>query len=436
MTTNPMAELIRRLRGSMLRSGSEITDGVLLESFVLRKDTAALAALIGRHGSMVWGVCQRLLRSHHDAEDAFQATFLVLVQKASSIKPKEMVANWLHGVARLTALRARALSLRRRARERQVAQMPEQTVAQQEHWDEEHAFLDQEISRLPDKYRILIVLCDLEGKSRKETAQLLGCPEGTVAGRLARARALLAKRLIRRGCAVSSLGATAALSQSATRACVPASLESSTIKVVCAVGQAAAAGGPAAEVAALSGWVLKSMLLAKIKATTTLLLLVVGGILGASGLASHMGAAGQLSPQGKLAREECKAEEGQELARGDLQTHTAPSSHTRALPPEASAVPPPSVAESPPVPPARPDISVAESPPIPPARPDIPDWPDVVEPPPLPAWAAELVHPAATVPAVPTLPVIHLVVFFHSIERCRARINMKGIQFTIIVDDN
>src|SRR5207302_2960368 len=116
-------------------------------------DEAAFAALVQQHGPMVWGVCRRLLANHHDAEDAFQATFLVLVRKAASVVPREMVANWLYGVAHQTALKARATTARRRAREKQVPDMPEPAAAPQKLWDDLQPLLDQELSRLPDKYR-------------------------------------------------------------------------------------------------------------------------------------------------------------------------------------------------------------------------------------------------------------------------------------------
>src|ERR1700694_4850326 len=124
-----MSEVIQHLRRTVfLRVGAGQTDGQLLGDFLSPRDEAALAALVWRYGPMVWGVCRRVLRNHHDAEDAFQATFLVLVRKAASIHPREMVSKWLYGVARQTALKARATAAKRRARERQVADMPEPPV--------------------------------------------------------------------------------------------------------------------------------------------------------------------------------------------------------------------------------------------------------------------------------------------------------------------
>src|SRR5262249_3796709 len=120
MATPPLNEVTRQLRAMVLvRQGAGLTDGQLLECYVSRRE-AALEALVRRPGPMVWGVCRRVLGNHHDAEDAFQATFLVLVRKAASIVPREKVGNWLYGVAYHTAVKARALAARSRARERPV----------------------------------------------------------------------------------------------------------------------------------------------------------------------------------------------------------------------------------------------------------------------------------------------------------------------------
>jgi RNA polymerase sigma factor (sigma-70 family) len=184
-----MNEIVRHLRAAALRQdGAGMTDGQLLGRFIEQWDENAVAALVRRHAPMVWGVCRRVLGNPHDAEDAFQATFLVLVRKAASVRQREQVGNWLYGVANQTALKARALRAKRRTRERQVADMPDIEAPHQDESRDLQTFLDQELSRLPDKYRVAIVLCDLEGKTRKETARQLGLPEGTLAGRLTRGR--------------------------------------------------------------------------------------------------------------------------------------------------------------------------------------------------------------------------------------------------------
>jgi RNA polymerase sigma factor (sigma-70 family) len=126
---------------------------------------------------MVWGVCGRLLNNHHDVQDAFQATFLVLVRKAALIWPREKVANWLYGMAYQTAVRARATAAKQRAREKQVPRLPEVAIERRAAGDDPGPVLHQEINLLPAKYRVLIVLCDLEGETRKEAAQQLAVPE-------------------------------------------------------------------------------------------------------------------------------------------------------------------------------------------------------------------------------------------------------------------
>jgi RNA polymerase sigma factor (sigma-70 family) len=276
MATNRTGQVIRHLRKAVLRQdGAGMTDGQLLGCFVERRDEAAFAALVKRHGPMVWGVCRRLL-PHHDAEDAFQAAFLVLVRKAASVVPREMVANWLYGVAHQTALHSRRTTARRRAREGQVAPMPEPAVAEQGPWHDLLPLLDQELARLPAKYRVAIVLCDLEGKTRKEAAGQLGCPEGTLAARLARGRVMLARRLARHGLAVSGGALAAVLSQQVASANMPTSVVSSTIKAASmfAAGQSAAAGAISVKVAALTEGVVKAMLLTNFKAVSAVLLIV------------------------------------------------------------------------------------------------------------------------------------------------------------------
>src|SRR5579871_6484292 len=135
MATAQMDTVIGHLRRAVLRQdGAAKTDGQLLGSFIDQKDEAAFEALVRRHGPMVFGVCRRVVDNHHDAEDAFQATFLILARKASSVRPRERVANWLHGVALRTALKAKAMTAKRRGREKQVAEMPEPEAAAQDHW--------------------------------------------------------------------------------------------------------------------------------------------------------------------------------------------------------------------------------------------------------------------------------------------------------------
>lgn len=280
MTTR-MNSVIQRLRKTaLLPEAGEPTDGQLLERFISRQDAAALQVLVRRHGPMVWGVCGRMLHNHHDVEDAYQATFLVLVRKAGSIVPREIVGNWLYGVAHQTALKARATTAKRRLRERQVADMPEPVVTEQDLWSDLKSVLDQELSRLPDRYRVAIVLCDLEGKTRKEAAKQLGCPEGTLAARLTRGRVMLAKRLARHSLAVSGGALAGLLSQQMASACVPPSVASSTLKAVTlvAAGQAGAAGAISVKVAAFAQGVTSAMFLNKVKTCVLAVLLTLVGV--------------------------------------------------------------------------------------------------------------------------------------------------------------
>ena len=172
MATTALGIALQDLRRSLLcQDQAGLTDGDLLECFITRRDETAFAALVQRHGPMVLGVCRRVLGNEADAEDAFQATFLVLVRKVASITPRGMVGNWLYGVANTTALKARAMRTKRLAKEREAAARPKPESAA-ETWERLSALLDQELKALPQKCRAAIVLCDLEGKSIKEAARL------------------------------------------------------------------------------------------------------------------------------------------------------------------------------------------------------------------------------------------------------------------------
>jgi RNA polymerase sigma factor (sigma-70 family) len=244
-----------------------LSDGQLLGRFVERREEAVFEAIVRRHGPMVWGVCRRVLRDHHDAEDAFQATFLVLARKAASVLPREKLGPWLYGVAYQTAMKARVMRAKRRRREVQVSDMPEPMAVPDELRDDLAESLDRELSRLPEKYRIPVVLCDLEGKTHREAAEQLGWPIGTVSGRLSRARAMLASRLSRRGVTLTVVELGALLAQESASASMPTRLISSTAQAASlfAAGGAATAGVVSAKVAALAGEMMKTMLLSKLK---------------------------------------------------------------------------------------------------------------------------------------------------------------------------
>ncbi len=197
------------------------------------------------------GVCRRVLRNRQDAEDAFQATFLVLVRKAAVIASRELLAGWLYGVAYNTALKGKAAAARRRRKERQATAMREADAETSKPENDWLPLLDRELNGLPDKYRLPIVLCELQGKPHKEAARELGCPIGTLSGRLSRGRTLLAKRLARYGLALTAGSLSAALAQQEVSASVPPAVVSATVK-------AATAGALSAEIAALTEGVSES----------------------------------------------------------------------------------------------------------------------------------------------------------------------------------
>ncbi len=165
---------------------------------------AAFRAIVVRHGPMVLGVCRHVLGRPHDAEDAFQATFLVLARKAGSIRDGRVLGRWLYEVGFRIAVRARANEKRRRTHERQGAEMSSPPTDNEAHSRDVRPILHEEVNRLPEKYRTPVVLCYLEGKTNEEVARLLGWPVGTVKGRLSRAREILRSRLSRRGVALSA----------------------------------------------------------------------------------------------------------------------------------------------------------------------------------------------------------------------------------------
>ncbi len=240
-----------------------LTDGQLLERFLSRNDPSAEDAftiLIERHGPMVWGVCRRLLPDRDAAADAFQATFLVLVRRASAVRVDDSLGPWLYGVSRRVAARARATSLRRMARETSgveavTSQAPDPGRA------ERLEILDEEIGRLPEPQRAVVVLCDLEGLPHEEAARRLGCPVGTIESRLSRGRRRLRDRLVRRGFApgAAALWADAAREGSAA---MPAALIKHTVRFVTC---SPAAGAVPAAVASIAEGAMQMMWVARLK---------------------------------------------------------------------------------------------------------------------------------------------------------------------------
>jgi RNA polymerase sigma factor (sigma-70 family) len=262
-----MDGVIRQLRHTVLSAqAAERTDAELLERYIAQRDERAFEALLRRHGAMVLGVCRRLLRNRADVEDAFQATFVVFLRKAASIRPRGNVANWLYGVAHRTALKANAMNRRRRDKEKRQVR----PAAGCDGADGANAVLlealDAELSRLPEMYRTAVVLCDLEGRSYREAAAQVGCPQGTLSGRLTRARILLARRLAARGITLTA-AAWAIIRAPAASASVPTSLFADILRLhAWLAGHGMPAAGVVSErVASLSKGVIQMLLLSKLK---------------------------------------------------------------------------------------------------------------------------------------------------------------------------
>ncbi len=212
------------------QQASPASDGELLRRFAGARDQTAFADLVQRHGPMVWSVCRRILPNSHDAEDAFQATFLVLVKKAGSLAQADLLANWLYGVAFRTARKARALAYQHQARERQAATMMpvQQNVEGSRHGLREA--LDEALAGLPEKYRAPLVLCYLEGKTNEEAARLLGWPPGSMSKRLAQGREMLRQRLDQQRGLLPAGSFAALLAEQARPVAPPAEVVDSTVR--------------------------------------------------------------------------------------------------------------------------------------------------------------------------------------------------------------
>jgi RNA polymerase sigma factor (sigma-70 family) len=272
MAVGPSRGVWKQLDG-LFRFGAsgQLGDAELLGRFVAgRRDEAAeeaFAALVGRHGPMVLGVCRRVLGDRHEAEDAFQAVFLVLARKAGAIARREQLANWLHGVASRTALDALARADRRRTRERKASATAAEEVGPDDGPErvELRAILDEELARLPASYRGPLILCELDGLSRQAAAGRLGIPEGTLSSRLARAKDLLRHRLTRRGLAPSVV-AIEIVTHEARAFLLPPTLAGSTIQAAARVAAGASlAEAVSASVFTLTQGALNAMFLTKIK---------------------------------------------------------------------------------------------------------------------------------------------------------------------------
>jgi RNA polymerase sigma factor (sigma-70 family) len=282
MPAGHVSQLMPTLRRVVLaRQAAARSDGELVGAFVAARDADAFAELVRRHGPMVLGVCRRVVGDRAAADDAFQAVFLVLVRRAAAVRPRERVGNWLYGVAYRTALKARSGLARRRAREKQVLVMPEPTAPAPPDWTDLQPVLDEELARLPDRLRLPVVLCDLEGRPQREVARHLNVPPATLATRLAAARRTLARRLTRRGVALSGGALAGLLGSPAAAPAVHPALAAGLVRAV----ETAAAGGAlsplvSANAVHLSEGVMRMIVLAKLKAlavlTATALVLTTG----------------------------------------------------------------------------------------------------------------------------------------------------------------
>jgi RNA polymerase sigma factor (sigma-70 family) len=270
MTRVANGTVLRHIRSlAVTGEAPGLTDRQLLRRFADDADQAAFAAIVRRHGPLVWRVCRGHLAHHQDAEDAFQAAFLVLARHAAAIRKAESLAAWLHGVARRVAAAARRRAAAgRRLLARPEVSMPPSNPGPDPAWHELVALLDEEVQNLPEKHRTPFVLCCLEGKSRTEAAQELGWKEGTVAGRLARARAELRERLVRRGVTLPAALAAVALGPD-----VPAALARASVRagLRLAAGRAPLTAVASEPVAALVKGVTRTMSLGPIKTVSAVL---------------------------------------------------------------------------------------------------------------------------------------------------------------------
>lgn len=271
MAHEPKPTFLWRLRRLVLPEAARASDAHLLDRFVRQHDDAAFELLVFRHGPMVLGVCRRPLRHAQDAEDAFQATFLTLARKAKSICKRASLGSWLYKVAYRVALQARETAASRAARESRVARATAVACADEPPDPDLRTALAEELAHLPEKYRAAVVLCYLQGKTHDEASRQLGCPKGTVAVRLMRAKERLRSRLERRGLALSTCTLAAMLAEREALA-IPEVLVNKTLRaaLLLAAGRALAAGGVSVQVIALVEGAVQAMWWTQVKVATSM----------------------------------------------------------------------------------------------------------------------------------------------------------------------
>jgi RNA polymerase sigma factor (sigma-70 family) len=399
------ARQVLRQLNTLFRSGvaGPLSDEELLEQFVAGSEEsaeAAFTALVDRHGAMVLGVCRRVLGNRHAAEDAFQATFLVLSRKAPEIARRQQLASWLYGVARRAALDARARASRQRASEKRLPIVSAAESTDEMQTTELRSILDEELGRLPERHRAAIVLCELEGLSRRAAASRLGVSEGTLSSRLARAKVRLRDRLARRGLALSATLLEAALTHDSQALTVPTSLVDSTIRIVTMVATSSSLTGVAStSVVTLTEGVLKAMLLSKLK-------LAFLGVMTVAILTTGAGVVAQDRPSDndRLRNLERKVDRLLEVLGGSSRRTTTPEPVLDSTPKPTE--PAPAAAAKPAAPAAPAAIVAAPPPPAVPATPSIAAPTPTAAPLPVAAHIAPILPPQAARPGMtpPTHP--------------------------------
>jgi RNA polymerase sigma factor (sigma-70 family) len=267
MTPKPFRKFLRDLHHTAGADTTRLTDGQLLDQFVSGSNPVAFEALLHRHGPLIWGACRRLLSEPQDVEDAFQATFLVVLRKAKYFQRRSSLGTWLYGIAYRVALKARQRDARRGNNERRFAEMTPTESACEAGWEELKPVLDAELDKLPEKYRAPLVLCYLEGKTNEQAASELGRPAGSISKHLARGRELLRERLQTRGVALTAAALGSVLTQNAATAVPPAPVVDLTATVASGVTavKGTTAGVASLPVSDLTEGVLRTMFLSKLK---------------------------------------------------------------------------------------------------------------------------------------------------------------------------